>query len=393
MSVVKKLLDGPDILGVLKRIAQSDIGPVSAEKKLCLNFRWKKCCSLCAEVCPVSAIDAGELKIDGSRCIACGVCALVCPSGALTFEARDRASLLADIDDALGRGDVVLFICDRCGGALGKAKTVKGAVSVPCLSMLDEALVLECYSRGAGEVRLQNCSPECAFGPGRTIYKETLRLAGELRRALVLRTLARRAGPGKTADASGPAPGEPHRRAFIAGAGRELLKAAYQPDSQEANKDRWTWLHRLPERRAALLRLIEKPAAGKHVLRRPEGSRFADIRADRALCSTCGACGALCPTGAVGTAELDESSMLYFNFGWCTGCLLCVRACPERALRADDRLDLGALAGNGVVLLKHAAARCGKCSGRYIPGRTGGECPACKKREVKLGPARKGLFR
>jgi ferredoxin len=389
MSVVKKLIEGPDMLGVLKRIAESGIGPVSAQQKLCLNFRWKKCCSLCAEACPVSAIDAGELRIDGSRCISCGVCALACPAGALTFEARDRASLLADIDDALGRGEVVQFSCDRCGGALGKAKKLKGAVSVPCLSMLDEALILESYARGAREVRLENCSPECAFGRGRAVYKETLRLADKLRRALVLRKLPPRHGPAKSAEAMGPAPGEPERRAFIAVAGRELLKAAYQDGSSEARKDRWTWLHRLPERRAALLKLVEGPAAGKHVARRPEGSPFAYIRADDALCSMCGACGALCPTGAIGTVELDGCSMLYFNFGWCTGCLLCVRACPERALRADDRLDLGALAGKGAVLLRHAAARCEKCREQYIPARTGGECPACRKRPVKLGPSRK----
>jgi ferredoxin len=140
-----------------------------------------------------------------------------------------------------------------------------------------------------------------------------------------------------------------------------------------------------------LLALVEGPAAGDHSLKRSAGMQFGAIGADGALCSMCGACGALCPTGAIGTVELDDSSVLYFNAGWCTGCQLCVRACPERALQAGDRLDPASLAGKGAVLLRLGAARCESCGGRYIPGRTGGECPFCRKRGAGKGPPVEGF--
>jgi ferredoxin len=390
MSVVRRILEGPDLPGALGRIAQSAAAPVSAEKRLCLNFRWKRSCTICADLCPGSAIGLEDLKIDPADCIACGACGPACPAGALVFEGRPRTALIEEADDAIERSGIVQFACDRCGGALGKAKKIEGAVTVPCLSMLDEALLLECHAMGGRDVRLLGCSPRCAFKRGRELYLETERLAGELRKALVLRKLPRRARRGK-APAPGAAGGGHDRRAFLAVAGRELLRAAYPPDAPEKRTERWTWLHRLPAGRARLLELAEGPAPGEHCLERFDGMRFCAIEADGARCSMCGACGALCPTGAIGTVELDDSSMLYFNAGWCTGCQLCVRACPERALQAGDRLDPACLAGKGAVLLRLGAARCESCGGRYIPGRTGGECPFCRKSGAGKGPPVEGF--
>jgi len=389
MGVIEKIITGPDMMGVLERVGRADFSPVAAERKLCLNVRWKQNCSACAGACPASAIDSEKLAIDGVKCIACGVCAAVCPAGALTFLPRPRPVILSEVDLALSKSDVLRFSCDRCGGALGKAKKVKGAVVVPCLSALDEALILECFARGAKDVQLAGCRPDCSFDLGKNRYVQTLRIAEALRRALVLGSKAQDTKRTGKAGGPGPAPGEPERRDFIIKSGLELVKAAYAPDAQLEKQERWSWLHRLPERRADLLGMARGPASGRHELRRYDGLQFAEISADRGLCTMCGACGALCPTGAIGTVELDAHSMLYFRFGWCTACMLCIKACPEKALSIEEKIDLGRVVESGKPLLKYAAAHCPKCQNRHIPERTSGECPVCKKQGEVPRPLRK----
>lgn len=389
MGVIKGLLGGPDIMGVLERVGQADFAPVAAEKKLCLNFRWRKMCSACADVCPTSALDLGTLRIDAVKCAACGVCAVACPAGALTFTARSRSSVLSEIDGALGRGRVVSFSCDRCAGAFGKAMKVRGSIVVPCLSFLDEELILECYARGAKEVRLTGCGPDCRFERGKTMHRHALALAGELGRALGTEPGTGHSGRGKKAADSGPAPAVPDRRDFILRSGIELARAAYPSDEKKTTEERWIWLHRLPERRAALVKIAEGSNARSHRLDRTGGTPFAVIGADGERCSMCGACGALCPTGAIGTVELDAHSMLYFRFGWCTACLLCVKACPEQALDIEGTIDLGRVAERGRPLLMYDTVRCPECKDNYIPEKTARQCPVCKKQSEVPRPARR----
>lgn len=54
------------------------------------------------------------------------------------------------------------------------------------------------------------------------------------------------------------------------------------------------------------------------------------IRRDDALCYQCGACTAVCPTGAL-HIERPEMAVL-FESERCSACELCVKACPSRAM-------------------------------------------------------------
>jgi len=56
----------------------------------------------------------------------------------------------------------------------------------------------------------------------------------------------------------------------------------------------------------------------------------ANISKDDTLCVHCGACTAVCPTGAL---SLQHPTMLVtFEPEKCSGCELCVKACPPRAI-------------------------------------------------------------
>jgi ferredoxin len=63
-----------------------------------------------------------------------------------------------------------------------------------------------------------------------------------------------------------------------------------------------------------------------------------DIRRDDEICFQCGACTAVCPTGALHIKRPEME--VVFDKGHCSACELCVAACPARAMSVsfDRRL-------------------------------------------------------
>lgn len=59
-----------------------------------------------------------------------------------------------------------------------------------------------------------------------------------------------------------------------------------------------------------------------------------DIKRIRTKCTHCGACTAVCPTGAL-SVKRPEMNVL-FNHKRCSVCGLCVPACPPRAMEISD---------------------------------------------------------
>jgi L-aspartate semialdehyde sulfurtransferase ferredoxin len=55
-----------------------------------------------------------------------------------------------------------------------------------------------------------------------------------------------------------------------------------------------------------------------------------DIGRDEEKCTHCGACTAICPTGALSIRR--ETMEVIFTSDMCSGCELCVPACPPRAM-------------------------------------------------------------
>lgn len=56
-----------------------------------------------------------------------------------------------------------------------------------------------------------------------------------------------------------------------------------------------------------------------------------EVKRDDAICTHCGACTAVCPTGAL---YIQRPEMIvHFDQQKCSVCELCVRACPPRAMK------------------------------------------------------------
>ena len=63
-----------------------------------------------------------------------------------------------------------------------------------------------------------------------------------------------------------------------------------------------------------------------------------DIKRDEEKCFQCGACTAVCPTGAL-YIERPEMAVI-FDSERCSGCELCVSACPARAMEVKFNKSL-----------------------------------------------------
>ena len=55
-----------------------------------------------------------------------------------------------------------------------------------------------------------------------------------------------------------------------------------------------------------------------------------DVKRDKKKCTHCGACTAVCPTGALAVQQSDLS--VFFDQKKCSVCELCIPACPTRAM-------------------------------------------------------------
>jgi ferredoxin len=55
-----------------------------------------------------------------------------------------------------------------------------------------------------------------------------------------------------------------------------------------------------------------------------------DVTRDEKICTHCGACVSVCPTGAL--ASNKDTMVVEFDPSKCVACELCVKACPPRAM-------------------------------------------------------------
>jgi formate hydrogenlyase subunit 6/NADH:ubiquinone oxidoreductase subunit I len=98
------------------------------------------------------------------------------------------------------------------------------------------------------------------------------------------------------------------------------------------------------------------------------------------VCTGCGACANLCPTGALTIEDAPESARLLWTPAHCSQCSLCLDVCPRKALHHEPCVDAGRIAGETVTVIKefhrHLCPECGKS---YLSSGTESLCSDCTK--------------
>ena len=106
-----------------------------------------------------------------------------------------------------------------------------------------------------------------------------------------------------------------------------------------------------------------------------------ELNIDAGACVACGACVAVCPTGA--TAKDEETGIVTQDTETCIGCQSCVEACPYQAvgagvrtyLEAEPEFLVGFPVGNSEAPthVKNTVEKCNLCYQRISEG----DLPAC----------------
>jgi len=311
-------------------------------------------CTRCLSACSAQAIrSAGDsIAVDPHLCQGCASCTLSCPTGALTFKAPDRPTLVGRLQTVLadvGPG-VTLVVHEHASDPLTKMAASDHKVvffQVQPLPAFGDELWLRALSMGAAALVLVDDdslpAKTRALIVERVVQMQTVLNATGFSadRITFVKEMALTAWLGAPA-ARAPVP---------------LPSAPVAPLKSWDKFKRLAWVD-------GLRQLGGTPNAQPQPL--SAGAFFGMVQIDTGRCSLCFACVNLCPTRAL-NARRESLQQLVFQESACVQCGLCVTACPEHALSLQARVaSLSLSRMTSVVLHQDELLKCTSCGTPFI---------------------------
>lgn len=282
-------------------------------------------CTRCLDACPASAIISmgEEIAVDPYLCQGAGSCASACPTGAITYvypRLSDRLATLAALLKTYrtdgGAQPVVLFH----DAEAGRARIAALAARLP-----ENVLPVEIAEIGA--VGMDTWLSALAYGAAEVWLLATAATPNSVRAEIGAQFSYARAiltGMGYA--------GECLR--LIDAETESLLEARViertSPPASFAGLDEKRTILRL-----AIEHLYKHAPTPQAEIPLPADAPFGEIQVDRAACTLCMACVAVCPAGAL--ADGGDLPQLNFIEANCVQCGLCQSACPEDAITLRAR--------------------------------------------------------
>jgi formate hydrogenlyase subunit 6/NADH:ubiquinone oxidoreductase subunit I len=316
-------------------------------------------CNQCEKACPHGALknEGGSVRVD----------AAACPQRAVEFPGYSAEEIESHVDAIIAAGVAddggdgaqnILFACSKSSRLPGDEWQV---VPVACGAMVPAAALLSATAAGAGSVGVLRCKEQCKQNASPKVEgiigyaRNVLELAGD----------------------------DPERVAILPPADSGAPLPAPSIATPPAARQEATGIFGRSAAAAALMALTE----GSTSPFEPFVHDYSPIGVpvvDRASCTMCGTCAAVCPTGALRQTDEDGLLELSLDAASCMACDECVEACPEiaaGAIRLELRTDVLALTGGAVVLCQDEAVKCESCDTTFTSAMTLGRL------EVLLGDA------
>jgi len=204
----------------------------------------------------------------------------------------------------------------------------EGTLVVPCIGCIAEDTLLLGMAVTGHMPTWKGCRKGCALSKGRSLLRKAKKRADTIIELFEVHV------PDIDADISD----KMTRRKFITESGRTLTAIVLQdaaeyldPLSQGSGGGKdptpgTAWAKAEPKRLARLRSMLGKERKRAKALSE-DGPAI-----DGSGCTACGACAAICPTGALQILSGDGTVMFLFDHMRCTECGGCKAICPERAL-------------------------------------------------------------
>lgn len=337
-------------------------------------YRYAQC-SKCVDVCPTKAvyIEDDKVRLLEENCVRCAACVGNCPTGSFKIDGLDPQKVILN----LGKMEDGLVSCKS---------------NVPCLSFLSsEYLVTLALEKKSDIVMDIGFCKECIIKNQLDVIKKNMDMANYILESIPVnyRVLAEDVKFEKEQKK------ESSRRDIFKLFAKKTAALAFWAmedkiqivESEEENGKEYKNIVSekvVPNGRFDLIDKLSsldiKDDAWMDVSRIDFSS---DKWIDNKLCSNCGICSNVCPTGAL--ASSDDRLKILFNPSLCIKCKICHDVCPEKCLYLEDKLYIKDFVSNRYgILSTHVMIPCSEC---LVPFSYKGDstvCPRCRKLEDEV---------
>lgn len=337
--------------------AQSTTPIVNISEHCTRRLHQASRCTSCIDVCPTKALELidEQIHLGENTCTECGACASVCPMDAINFKHANTDEIRHQISQARSSDGTLLFACKQT------STTPNNTVLVPCLAILDEAMLLNACAQGINKLTLvchqcQECHSQAAMP---TLYHRIASLN------ILLATLGKMPSIIITDDVTencDRADGRKEPGLSRLGASKRSMfsqllgKLPEQPNPKPlmvANPASDNNASKLPAKWQQLQ--LSLSALGTSSQTNTISNLFKLPVIDAKDCCGCGICAHFCPTAALSCQQQDENLNLQLTPSNCVGCGICQDVCFCNAITLISRQKVTVLSNEITLLAKVAA--------------------------------------